>query len=137
MAKFEKLYEDSVLPVRKTATAAGYDFYAHETAHILPGERTFVKTGVACKLGDNQYLAVTPRSGIALKKGVTVLNTPGTVDADYYPGEIGIILYNTSKIPFDVAIGDRIAQGIINEYITVEDDNATGVREGGFGSTGK
>lgn len=137
MAKFEKIYEDSMLPLRKTKTAAGYDFYAHEEAHILPGERAFVKTGVSCKLEDNQYLAVTPRSGIALKEGITVLNTPGTVDSDYYPGEIGVILYNTSHNSYHVNIGDRIAQGIIHEYITTEDDNATETREGGFGSTGK
>lgn len=137
MARFEKLYEDSILPLRKTKTAAGYDFYAHEEVIVKPNERAFVKTGVACKLDDNQYLAVTPRSGLALKKGITVLNTPGTVDADYYPGEVGIILYNTSNEDFKVNVGDRIAQGIIHEYIIVEDDNATGAREGGFGSTGK
>lgn len=137
MANFEKLYEDSILPLRKTKTAAGYDFYAHEEIDILPHSRGIVKTGVSCKLADNEYLAVTPRSGLAIKKGVTVLNTPGTVDSDYYPGEICVILFNTSDEVFHVQIGDRIAQAIISEYITTENDNVADTeRHGGFGSTG-
>lgn len=138
MANFEKLYEDSILPKRGTLKSAGYDFYAHEEILVKAGERALVKTGVSCKLADNQYLAVVPRSGLALKKGITVLNTPGTVDADYYPNEIGVILYNTSNEDFQVKPGERIAQGIISLYDITEIDNVEErERTSGFGSTGK
>ena len=102
MSNFEKLYEDAVVPQRGTKKSAGYDLVAHESAVIGPRSRKLVKTGVTVALEDNEYLAIVPRSGLALKKGVTVLNTPGTVDADYYPGEIGVILMNTSDDTFFV-----------------------------------
>lgn len=138
MANFEKLSPEAILPIRGTLKSAGYDFYANEPAVIKSGERKLIKTGVTCKLADNQYLAVVPRSGLALKKGITVLNTPGTVDADYYPNEIGVILYNTSNEDFQVEPGDRIAQGIISHYDITEIDNVVDrERTSGFGSTGK
>lgn len=137
MANFEKLYEDSILPKRGTEKSAGYDLYAHEEFDIFPGTRQLVKIGVSCYLDDNQYLAIVPRSGLALKAGITVLNAPGTVDADYYPNEIGVILYNTSNELFQVKPGDRIAQGIIKEYIKTGMDNVEKrERTEGFGSTG-
>lgn len=138
---FRKLYEDSILPIRSTKSSAGYDLYAHEEKTIKAGERGLVKIGVACKMEDNdsygEYLAVVPRSGMALKMGVTVLNAPGIVDADFFPNEIGVILYNSSDEDFDVNIGDRIAQGILCRYEKFQDDNAADAsRESGFGSTG-
>lgn len=135
MSNFEKIYGDSIIPKRGTADSAGYDFYAHEEGILNPGERKLIKTGVSCKLEKNEFLAVVPRSGLALKKGITVLNAPGIVDSDYYPNEIGVILYNTSKEGFEIKFGDRIAQGIIMEYKKTKSDNAEGNRNGGFGST--
>lgn len=138
MSNFEKLYEDAVVPQRGTKKSAGYDLVAHESAVIGPRSRKLVKTGVTVVLEDNEYLAIVPRSGLALKKGVTVLNTPGTVDADYYPGEIGVILMNTSDDTFFVEPGDRIAQAILCEYKTMGVDLVKEEeRNGGFGSTGQ
>ena len=138
MSNFEKLYEDAVVPQRGTKKSAGYDLVAHESAVIGPRSRKLVKTGVTVTLEDNEYLAIVPRSGLALKKGVTVLNTPGTVDADYYPGEIGVILMNTSDDTFFVEPGDRIAQAILCEYKTMGVDLVKEEeRNGGFGSTGQ
>ena len=138
MSNFEKLYEDAVVPQRGTKKSAGYDLVAHESAVIGPRSRKLVKTGVTAVLEDNEYLAIVPRSGLALKKGVTVLNTPGTVDADYYPGEIGVILMNTSDDTFFVEPGDRIAQAILCEYKTMGVDLVKEEeRNGGFGSTGQ
>ena len=86
---------------------------------------------------DNEYLAIVPRSGLALKQGLTVLNSPGTIDADYYPNEIGVILYNTSENIQEIKPGDRIAQAILCEYKTMGIDNVKDTeRTSGFGSTG-
>lgn len=144
MAKFEIAEELPVgveeehitLPKRSTEESAGYDLVSAVCSVVPPHGRVLIPTGVTCKLASNEYLQVVPRSGLALKKGITVLNTPGTVDADYYPKCIGVILYNTTDEAFQVFVGDRIAQGIIHEYKVTEDDNAKGERTGGFGSTG-
>ena len=125
------------LPMRGTKNSAGYDLTAAEDVVIPAKGRALVKTGITCKMEDNEYLAIVPRSGLALKQGITVLNTPGTVDADYYPNEIGVILYNTNEADFEVSVGDRIAQAILKEYKTMSLDLVKDQeREGGFGSTG-
>lgn len=144
MAKFEIAQtlpagveeEHITLPKRSTEQSAGYDLASAVNTVVPAHGRVLVPTGVTCKLASNEYLQVVPRSGLALKKGITVLNTPGTVDADYYPNCIGVILYNTTDEAFQVFVGDRIAQGIIHEYKVTEDDKAEGERTGGFGSTG-
>lgn len=144
MAKFEiaetlpeGVEESNVkLPERSTEKSAGYDLASAVDTVVPAHGRVLVPTGVTCKLSRIEYLAVVPRSGLALKKGITVLNTPGTVDADYYPNCIGVILYNTTDEDFVVNVGDRIAQGIIHEYNITVDDKAEGKRTGGFGSTG-
>lgn len=125
------------LPMRGTEKSAGYDLTAAEDVVIPAHGHALVKTGVACSMEDNEYLAIVPRSGLALKQGITVLNTPGTIDADYYPNEIGVILYNTNDWDFEVSIGDRIAQAILCEYKTMTLDLVKNrERQGGFGSTG-
>lgn len=137
MSNFEKLNEEAKMPVRGTKKSAGYDLCAIEGFVIDPGQRVLCKTGVTVQLEDNEYLAIVPRSGLAYKKGITVLNTPGTIDADYYPGEIGVILFNSSNEPFVVEKGDRIAQAILQEYKTMGVDLVNDVnRNGGFGHTG-
>ena len=138
MAKWEKLYDDSVVPQRSTKKSVGYDLVAHESAVIGPRSRKLVKTGITVNLDDNEYLAIVPRSGLALKQGVTVLNTPGTIDPDYYPNEIGVILMNTSDDTFFVEPGDRIAQAILKSYFIFDNDKVKNEqRNGGFGSTGR
>ena len=137
MSNFEKVNELAELPVRGTKNSAGYDLCA-VGGYIIPAHgRCLVKTGLTCSMKNNEYLAIVPRSGLALKQGITVLNTPGTIDSDYYPNEIGVILYNTTDNDFDVEPGDRIAQAILKEYKIMENDLVKNKeRTSGFGSTG-
>ncbi|WP_417855997.1 dUTP diphosphatase [Xanthomarina gelatinilytica] len=130
------------LPHYETIASAGMDLRANITEPITlkPLERTVVKTGLFIELPVGIEAQVRPRSGLAAKKGVTVLNAPGTVDADYR-GEIGVILVNLSNEDFTIENGERIAQLVIAkheraEWMEVETLSETSRGEGGFGSTG-
>lgn len=130
------------LPSYATAGAAGMDLLAAvETEMILaPGARALVPTGLAIALPPGYEAQVRPRSGLALKHGITVLNAPGTVDADYR-GEVGVILLNTGDQPFTIQRGERIAQMVIAAVATatwkpVSELPSTQRGAGGFGSTG-
>ncbi len=131
------------LPEYGTAAAAGLDLRANiETPITLnPLERTIVKTGLFIELPVGYEAQVRPRSGLAFKNGITVLNSPGTIDADYR-GEIGVILVNLSNEAFVIENGERIAQLVIAkheqaEWQLVEELTTTERGAGGFGSTGK
>ena len=130
------------LPHYETQASAGMDLRAGipEDIVLKPLERAIVKTGLFIALPEGFEAQVRPRSGLAAKKGITVLNAPGTIDADYR-GEIGVILVNLSNEAFTVKSGDRIAQLVITrheraEWEVVESLPATARGEGGFGSTG-
>jgi len=130
------------LPAYETAASAGMDLRAYLTQDIVmkPHERALVPTGLFIELPLGFEAQVRPRSGLAVKKGVTVLNTPGTIDADYR-GEIKVILVNLSNEDFVVKDGDRIAQMIIAAHeqaawVHVEKLEETSRGAGGFGSTG-
>ena len=130
------------LPNYETIASAGMDLRANISEPIILKslERTIVKTGLFIELPIGYEAQVRPRSGLAAKKGITVLNSPGTVDADYR-GEIGVILVNLSNEPFVVENGERIAQLIIAKHeraVWIEADELTETSrgEGGFGSTG-
>jgi dUTP pyrophosphatase len=130
------------LPNYETIASAGMDLRANlvEPIELKPLERAIVKTGLFIELPIGYEAQVRPRSGLAAKKGITVLNSPGTVDADYR-GEIGVILVNLSNENFVVENGERIAQLIIAkheraDWISVEELSETSRGEGGFGSTG-
>ncbi|MFZ4671364.1 MAG: dUTP diphosphatase [Flavobacterium sp.] len=130
------------LPNYETIASAGMDLRANlsEPITLKSLERTIVKTGLFIELPIGYEAQVRPRSGLAAKKGITVLNSPGTVDADYR-GEIGVILVNLSQEDFVIENGERIAQLIIAkheraEWISVEELSETSRGEGGFGSTG-
>ena len=130
------------LPHYETEASAGMDLRANlETAVTLqPLERAIIKTGLFIELPIGTEAQVRPRSGLAAKKGVTVLNAPGTIDADYR-GEIGVILVNLSSEPFTVENGERIAQLVIAkheraDWQQVEELSSTERGAGGFGSTG-
>lgn len=130
------------LPNYETIASAGMDLRANldEPIVLSPLGRAIVKTGLFIELPIGYEAQVRPRSGLAAKKGVTVLNSPGTIDADYR-GEIGVILVNLSNEPFTVENGERIAQLIIAkheraEWLEVEALTETSRGEGGFGSTG-
>jgi dUTP pyrophosphatase len=135
---------DLPLPTYQTEHAAGLDLVAAVPADgpvtIAPGERAMIPTGIAVALPPEHEGQIRPRSGIALRHGVTVLNSPGTIDADYR-GEIQVILVNLGAESFEITRGTRIAQMIIAPIIQariVESDSldATGREGGGFGSTG-
>ena len=130
------------LPNYETIASAGMDLRANlsESITLKPLERAIVKTGLFIELSIGYEAQVRPRSGLAAKNGITVLNAPGTVDADYR-GEIGVILVNLSNEDFVIQNGERIAQLIIAkheraEWIQVQELTETSRGEGGFGSTG-
>ena len=130
------------LPKYQTELSAGMDLYANidEPITLKPLERTLVKTGLFISLPKGYEAQIRPRSGLAFKNGITVLNTPGTIDADYR-GEIGVILVNLSSQDFTINDGDRIAQMVIAKHETaiweeVENLDDTNRGEGGFGSSG-
>jgi dUTP pyrophosphatase len=130
------------LPSYETIASAGMDLRANISESILlkPLERTIVKTGLFIELPVGIEAQVRPRSGLAAKKGITVLNAPGTIDADYR-GEIGVILVNLSNEDFNIENGERIAQLVIAkheraEWLEVSELSSTKRGEGGFGSTG-
>ena len=130
------------LPHYSTNASAGMDLRANidESINLKPLERIIVKTGIFMELPVGYEAQVRPRSGLALKKGITVLNSPGTVDADYR-GEVGVVLVNISTDDFLIEDGERIAQMVIAEHeqaewvdVDVLDESERGA--GGFGSTG-
>lgn len=130
------------LPNYETSQSAGVDLKANinEAITLKSLDRCLVKTGLFIALPKGYEAQVRPRSGLALKKGISVLNSPGTIDADYR-GEIGVILINLSKEEFTIQNGDRIAQLVIArheqaEWIEVEELDETARGVGGFGSTG-
>jgi dUTP pyrophosphatase len=130
------------LPNYETIASAGMDLRANlsESRVLKPLERSVVGTGLFIELPIGFEAQVRPRSGLAAKKGITVLNTPGTIDADYR-GEIGVILVNLSNDEFTINNGERIAQLVIAkheraEWVEVQELSETSRGEGGFGSTG-
>ncbi len=131
------------LPMRATAAAAAFDLQAALRASftLAPGDRALFPTGFAVGIPQGYTGLVCPRSGLALKKGITVLNAPGVIDADYR-GEIGVVLYNSGREAVTFARGDRIAQLMIVPCpecapIEVAELSQTARAEGGFGSTGR
>jgi len=135
---------DLPLPAYATPGAAGLDLCASVPADdpiiLPPGERALIPTGFAMALPQGYEAQVRPRSGLALNYGITVLNSPGTIDSDYR-GEVGVILLNTGKAAFTIVRGARIAQMVIASVmqpglIEVSDLPETGRGAGGFGSTG-
>ncbi len=131
------------LPQYATGHSAGMDLHANldATLFLAPGQRTLVPTGLFLELPEGTEAQVRPRSGLALKYGVTVLNAPGTIDADYR-GEVGVILINHGQEPFEVKDGERIAQLVIARYERVNFDEVADLAvsergAGGFGHTGR
>lgn len=137
---FKRLSPDAVLPGYAHPGDAGMDLCSAQSLTIPPGGRALVHTGLAMALPAGYEAQVRPRSGLALKRGISVLNTPGTVD-EGYRGEIGVILVNLGDADFTVSKGDRIAQMVVApvtraQVVEVEELGDTDRGEGGFGSTG-
>ena len=139
----KKLHKNIILPEYKTDGSSGMDLMANveQTVKIMPGEKKIISTGIMVAIPEQYEIQIRPRSGLAAKNGISVLNTPGTIDSDYR-GEIKVILINLGKDIFQINKNDRIAQMIVCPIIKVElkeveslPETARG--EGGFGSTNK
>jgi dUTP pyrophosphatase len=131
----------NALPAYETPSSAGMDVRCVDKLTVNPGERVLAKTGLYVEIPIGYEIQVRPRSGLALKQGITVLNTPGTIDADYR-GEIGVILINHGSTVVEFMPGDRIAQIVLNKIEIIQwsqSNSLTGTKRGtgGFGSTGK
>ena len=139
---FRKLKPSAIIPAYQTAGSAGLDLASAEDASvtIMPGRFAKIGTGLSVELSVNYEGQIRPRSGLAAKYGVTVLNAPGTIDSDYR-GEVCVLLINLGQKPFTVEPGDRIAQLVIAPVVHAQIDEGkelsdTGRGAGGFGSTG-
>ena len=138
--KVKKIHADAILPKQARAGDAGMDLSSVEEKVLLPGEFALIKTGIQIELPEGTEAQVRPRSGLALKNGITCLNSPGTIDAGYR-GEVGVILINHSKVPFHIEKQMRIAQLVV-QYVPqvfieeVEELSDTERGEQGFGSSG-
>ena len=139
----KKLNPNVELPVYKTSGASGMDLMAfiEESIKIEPNSSYLVPTGLSMAFSEDYEVQIRPRSGLAAKKGITVLNTPGTIDSDYR-GEIKIILFNHGKEDFIINNKDRVAQMILTPVVKIELEETNDLPgtlrgEGGFGSTGK
>jgi len=139
---YTRLRDEAVAPAPAHTGDAGYDLHAAERATLHPGERASVGTGLAVAIPDGLAGLVLPRSGLALRHGIALVNSPGLIDSGYR-GEVRVLLLNTDRRePFEIAIGDRIAQLVLVAYAAPElreeaalEESARGA--GGFGSTGR
>jgi dUTP pyrophosphatase len=143
MVHVDILKVDPSLPTPKYAHYgdAGMDIYSSEDCIINSGERKLISSGIKLAIPEGYEVQIRPRSGLALKNGITVLNTPGTIDHQYR-GVVGVILINHGEAPFEVKKGERIAQMVFNRFESAElkevsELSETARGEGGFGSTGK
>ncbi len=139
---FTRLSASAVAPLRAHGDDAGFDLCACEAAELGPGERASVGTGIAVAIPEGQAGLVLPRSGLAVRHGISVVNAPGLIDSGYR-GEVRVLLLNTDRVSsFSVGVGDRIAQLLIvrheaAELVEVADLDETLRGAGGFGSTGR
>ncbi|MWV43496.1 dUTP diphosphatase [Paenibacillus sp. HJL G12] len=136
-------HDDVNIPEKMSSSASGYDLYAavEEAVVLHPGERKLIPTGIALAMPEGLEAQIRPRSGLALKHGITCLNTPGTIDADYR-GEIKVLLINLGQEPFAIARNERIAQMVFQEVPAVQFERVEVLSDtvrgaGGFGHTGK
>ena len=139
--KIKKISPDAQIPKYSHEGDAGMDLVSVENVVIKPNHRIAVRTGLQVELPNGYEMQVRPRSGLALTKGITVLNAPGTIDSEYR-GEIRVILINLSSSDYSVEKGDKIAQAVINKFekVKIEESKELSVTkrgEKGFGSTGK
>ncbi|MBE6853465.1 MAG: deoxyuridine 5'-triphosphate nucleotidohydrolase [Ruminococcus sp.] len=141
--EIKQIYENIKLPKRATSGSAGYDFYSPVSFNLEPGETIKLPTGIRVRIEEGWMLACYPRSGLGFRYRMQLNNTVGIIDSDYYysdnEGHIIIKFTNASNTGLTITLraGDAFAQGIFTEYGITEDDDASAVRNGGFGSTDK
>ena len=141
--KFKKLNSDAITPSYVYESDSGFDLYSSEEKWIFPLDRALISTGIHFDIPQNYELQIRSKSGLALKEGLTVLNTPGTVDAGY-DGEVKVIIYNTNPQPYQIKKGQKIAQAVLcpvinGKFVTLHEVIELNEKErgsNGFGSTG-
>lgn len=139
--KFKRLHHNAILPKYQTSGASGFDLHSLDNVEIPSGKTVLVSTGWSVEVPEGYELQIRPRSGLSLKTGLMVKNSPGTIDSDYR-GEIGVILYNTGeRFGHYINYGDRIAQAVLVPIIQAEIEEVSNLEEterssDGFGSTG-
>jgi dUTP pyrophosphatase len=141
--KVQKLHPDAIIPKYAYPTDSGFDLFSVEDLVLNPSNRAVVSTGIKLQFDENLEVQIRPKSGLASNYGITVLNTPGTVDYGYN-GEIKVILFNTNQEPVTIKKGMKIAQGVLcpvinGNYVNIEEVNEVEEKdrgENGFGSTG-
>ncbi len=139
--RVKKIKDNAVTPHYEHDGDAGMDLYAVEDFTLRPGQRELIPTGFQVEVPNGYEMQIRPKSGLALKHGITVLNTPGTVDS-CYRGEVGVIMLNASDRDYEVKVGEKVAQAVIAKVEKavieeVEDLTQTQRGSGGFGSTGR
>lgn len=138
--KIQKITEDAILPSYANPGDAGLDLFSTDNVILAPGDRALIHTGIKIELPENTEAQIRPRSGLALKHGISLVNSPGTIDQGYR-GEIGVIVINHGREPFEVLKNMKIAQMVIKPVWTVQIEEVNNLTnsergEGGFGSTG-
>ena len=139
----KNLYDSIELPKRSTSKSAGYDIRSMESGIIKPGESKRFKTGLKVNMNDDEVLYIYSRSSLGYKYNVTMVNSVGVIDADFYnnpdnEGHFSICLINHGDKDFEVNVGDRIAQGVFTKFLTVDNEEEIKTKRlGGFGSTNK
>ena len=128
---------DTKLPERQTISSAGYDFYVIEDVTIPPHEMVMLPTNVKAYMQDDEVLMLYARSSLAIKRGLTLQNTTGIIDSDFFPLEIKIALKNNTDQPVTLLKNERCAQGIFMKYLVSDNGNLNNTRDGGIGSTKK
>ena len=133
------IWENIKLPERSTVGSAGYDFYSPFSCTLNHNEIADFPTGIRCKMDSDVFLSIFPRSGMGFKYQIQLANTVGIVDSDFYmskgEGDIRLKLVNRGNAPVSIKAGKAVAQGILMHFLVTDDDEAVGIRTGGFGST--
>jgi dUTP pyrophosphatase len=142
--RVKKLHEDAIVPKYQTRGASGFDLHALEDVTFQAGDKRLIKTGLAISVGEGYELQIRPRSGLSLKTGLRICNSPGTVDSDY-SGEVCVIMQlvqdSSGYLHYSIKKGDRIAQGVVCPVVRADIEEVDYLDEtdrgsGGFGSTG-
>lgn len=142
MRGFEALVSGVKLPQRATSKSAGYDFYLPDEVIIKAHSQVLIKTNIRAYMNEDEYLAISIRSSLGIKKGLKLVNQTGIIDADYYNnpdnlGNIIVAIENTSDVEVKLEKGQAFVQGIFMKYLVVDDDNVTTLRTGGIGSSSR
>jgi len=125
-----------LMPRRQTHFSAGYDIHSAQDAVVPPKQMKVVRTGLTAYMENDEELQIRARSGLAYRHMITLMNSPATIDADYFGNEIKLLVLNLGDEDFVIQRGDRIAQGIFSRYLKADDDTPVeNLRQGGFGST--